>query len=194
MPLSRRRLTDAADMAALAHPLRLDLLELLLVHGALTASQAGRELGQNPSNVSWHLRKLADHGFVRQSTEGEGRRRPWRIVAESLSWGEDAEDSVTSAALRDVAVEREVQVLRRALAGYDRQPQAWKEATRLTQARLWLTADEAAELGERIAALTEATADRLSDPGLRPHGAELVAVMSWVVPARPGPPAGDATC
>jgi hypothetical protein len=110
-----------------------------------------------------------------------------------LSWGEDAEDSVTSAALRDVAVEREVQVLRRALAGYEHQPQAWKSATRLTQARLWLTADEAMELGERIAALIEATADRLGDASLRPHGAELVAAMSWVVPARPEP-SGDAAC
>jgi DNA-binding transcriptional ArsR family regulator len=188
--LNHRRVTDPRDMTALAHPLRLDLLEVLLVSGPMTASQAGRELDQFPSNVSWHLRKLAEHGFVRQSANASGRERPWRIVAESLSWGDDAEDSASSAALRDVAVERELQVLRRALAGYSGEPQEWKDATRVTSARLWLTADEAGDLGRRIADLVEATADRLGDPTLRPDGARLVALMSWLVPARPADPSG----
>jgi DNA-binding transcriptional ArsR family regulator len=188
MALTRRRLTEARDMAALAHPLRLDLLELLMVNGAMTASEAGRQLDQFPSNVSWHLRKLAEHGFVRQTTKGTGRQRPWKIVAESLSWGSDAEDSAASTSLRDVAVERELQLLRRALADHGDEPQAWQDATRLTAARLWLTAEEAQELGERIAELAEETSDRLADPSLRPEGARLVAMMTWLVPARPAPP------
>lgn len=185
MPLNRRRVTDPRDMAALAHPLRLDLLELLLVNGPMTASQAGRALDQHASNVSWHLRKLAEHGFVRQSPSAAGRERPWRIVAESLSWGDDAEDSASSSALRDVAVERELQVLRRSLAGYSDEAQEWKDAIRVTSSRLWLTAEEAHDLGRRIAELVEATADRLGDPTIRPDGARLVALTSWLVPARP---------
>jgi DNA-binding transcriptional ArsR family regulator len=172
-------------MAALAHPLRLDLLELLLVNGAMTSSEAGRSLDESPSNVSWHLRKLAEHGFVRQSATGHGRRRPWRIVAESLAWGDDAEDSTSSQALRDVALERELQLLRKALAEHSDRPQEWRDATRLTAGRLWLTAAEARELGERIAALTEPYAGRLSDPSSRPAQARLVATMTWLVPARP---------
>jgi DNA-binding transcriptional ArsR family regulator len=179
--LNRRRVTDARDMAALAHPLRLDLLELLLVHGAMTASEAGRKLGESASNVSWHLRKLAEHGFVRQSATGPGRRRPWRIVAESLTWGDDVEDSASSAALRDVALERELQLLRAALAHHPDNAEEWKEATSLTSGRLWLTAAEARELGERIAALAEPYAGRLAGPGSRPVDARLVAMMSWVV-------------
>jgi DNA-binding transcriptional ArsR family regulator len=101
---------------ALAHPLRLDLLELLLVNGAMTASEAGRSLAESAANISWHLRKLPEHGFVRQNATGPGRARPWRIVAESLSWGDDAEDSASSTALRDMALERELQLLRAALA------------------------------------------------------------------------------
>jgi predicted ArsR family transcriptional regulator len=192
MALTRRRVTEARDMAALAHPLRLDLLELLLVNGAMTASEAGRQLDQFPSNVSWHLRKLAEHGFVRQSTDGGGRQRPWKIVAESLSWGTDAEDSAASAALRDVAVERELQLLRGALTRSHTQSGEWQAATSLTSARLWLTAEETKDLGERIAALVEVSADRLHDPSLRPDGARLVAMMSWLVPARPEP--ADPSC
>lgn len=185
MPLSHRRLTDARDMAALAHPLRLDLLDLLRVDGPMTASDAGRALGQNPSNISWHLRKLAGHGLVRQDAGTTGRRRPWRIVAEALPWADDADETVSVAGLRDVAVEREVQLLRGALAGHAEESDAWRKATSVTPARLWLTADEATELGERVTALAGSTADRLGDPGLRPEGARLVAMMTWLVPARP---------
>jgi DNA-binding transcriptional ArsR family regulator len=192
MVLNRRRVTDPRDMAALAHPLRLDLLELLLVNGATTASQAGRSLGESPSNVSWHLRKLAEHGFVRQNATGPGRERPWRLVAESVSWGDDAEDSASSAALRDVALERELHLLRTALAEHSARPQEWRDATRLTSERLWLTAAEARELGERIAALAEPYAGRLAEPGSRPADARLVAMMSWLVPARPEQ--ADPTC
>jgi DNA-binding transcriptional ArsR family regulator len=192
MVLNRRRVTDPRDMVALAHPLRLDLLELLLVNGPMTASQAGRSLDESPSNISWHLRKLAEHGFVRQNTTGPGRARPWRIVAESLSWGDDAEDSASSAALRDVALERELQLLRAALAEHSARPQEWRDATRLTAERLWLTAAEARELGERIAALAEPYAGRLADPHSRPPDARLVAMMSWLIPARPEQ--ADPTC
>ena len=75
MPITRRRVTSAADMKALAHPVRLDVLELLIVNGPMTASDAAVQLDQTPANVSWHLRKLAEHGFVRQATSGPGRRR-----------------------------------------------------------------------------------------------------------------------
>jgi DNA-binding transcriptional ArsR family regulator len=162
------------------------------VNGAMTASQAGRSLDESPSNISWHLRKLAEHGFVRQNATGPGRARPWRIVADSLSWGDDAEDSASSAALRDVALERELQLLRAALAEHSERPQEWRDATRLTAERLWLTATEARELGERIAALVEPYAGRLADPHSRPADARLVAMMSWLVPARPEQ--ADPTC
>ena len=72
MSVTQRRVTAAEEMRALAHPLRLQLLELLGSEGAFTASEAGRRLGETPANVSWHLRKLAEYGFVRQ---GEGRGR-----------------------------------------------------------------------------------------------------------------------
>jgi DNA-binding transcriptional ArsR family regulator len=185
MPLTRRRVTDARAMSALAHPLRLDLLDLLLVNGAMTASEAGRALNQNPSNISWHLRKLAEHGFVRADDETTGRQRPWRLVAESLSWGADADDGPQATALLDVAVEREVQVLRAGLAALDGETQAWRDATTITQARLWLTAEEAKDLGAQIAGLVAASAERLADPSLRPPDARPVAAMSWVIAAGP---------
>ena len=67
---------DPAAMRALAHPVRLQLLELLGRDGALTATQAGALLDELPGNVSWHFRVLARHGFVTEAEGGNGRGRP----------------------------------------------------------------------------------------------------------------------
>lgn len=185
MPITRRRVTSAADMKALAHPVRLDVLELLVVNGAMTASEAAAELRQTPSNVSWHLRKLAEHGFVRQATFGPGRRRPWKAVAESLSWGDDAEDDTSASALHDITIEREIQRLRAALASTGRETQPWRDATEVYQSRLWLTAEEAKEIGEQIRQLFLTKAEERQDPSNRPPDARVMALMAWVVPNGP---------
>jgi DNA-binding transcriptional ArsR family regulator len=185
MPLTQRRVTSANDMRALAHPLRMDLLELLAVSGPRTASEAAEILDQTPANVSWHLRKLAEHGFVRQAADGPGRRRPWKMVVESLTWGDDAADPAARTALSDVAIEREVQRLRAAVANLPREAPAWKTATQIHQSRLWLTADEAAELADALRDLLHAYDERLQDPGARPPDARLVAAVAWVVPNGP---------
>ncbi|MGH3446362.1 MAG: winged helix-turn-helix domain-containing protein [Nocardioidaceae bacterium] len=185
MPLTRRRVTSADDMKALAHPLRMELLEMLTVEGPLTASEAGRRLGQNASNISWHLRTLAKHGFVRQASEGSGRSRPWKVVAESLSWGDDAEDEDAARGLGDVAVEREFQLFRAAMANQPHETPEWRDATTVNQSRLWLTPEEATELGEQMRILyLGKIAERHDDPTQRPPGARLMALMGWVVPAR----------
>jgi DNA-binding transcriptional ArsR family regulator len=179
-------------MKALAHPVRLDVLELLVVNGAMTATDAAAELRQTPSNVSWHLHKLAEHGFVRQATTGPGRKRPWKVIAESLSWGDDAEDAASAAALHDVTLEREIQRLRAALANNDQEPEHWRDATEVYQSRLWLTAEEAQEIGDQIRQLFLTKAEDRQDPANRPADARVMALMAWVVPNGPLPEHPDA--
>ena len=77
-----RRLDDARTIRALAHPLRLALLQLLFVRGPLTATEAGEALGESPASASFHLRTLAKYGYVEEAGAGPGRRRPWRAVRE----------------------------------------------------------------------------------------------------------------
>lgn len=174
-------------MRALAHPLRLRLLELLGAEGTFTASEAARRLDESPANVSWHLRKLAEYGFVRQGA-GRGRQRPWKFVAQSLAFGADAEDDAAATALTDVMFEREFQVLRSSLRAQSLETEDWRDATAVLQNRLWLTPAEAIELGERLKELFLAAelVERNQHPERRPAGARLMAVMSWVVPAGPG--------
>lgn len=189
MPLSRRRVTEPAALKALAHPLRLALLEILITEGAKTASEAAVLVDESPSNCSWHLRKLAEHGFVREAAGASGRNRPWRAVSEGLVWGDEAEDSETSAAgdaLTDMLLERELQRLRAARSSSAQEPAEWRDATSVNESKLWLTADEAKQLSEAMVELFLTHADRLRDPDSRPDGARLVSLVGWLVPS--GPP------
>lgn len=189
MTLARRRVSDASALKALAHPLRMDLIELLVTEGAQTASQAAARLGETPANCSWHLRKLAEHGFVREVTGVPGRSRPWRVVTEGLTWGDPDDDAETTAAgeaLTDVLLERELQRLRAARAAAPREPREWRDATSVYQSKLWLTAAEAEELSEQLTQLFLTHAERLRDPAARPEDSRLVSLVGWLVPS--GPP------
>ena len=198
MPLSRRRITAAADLKALAHPLRMAILGALVTEGPMTASELGRLLEESPANCSWHLRKLADHGFVREASGGRGRNRPWKAVSEGLVWDQDDRDPAASAAadaLTDLMMEREMQRLRAARAARSQEPPEWRDATELNQAALWLTAEEAKDLLGRLHELFLTHSERITDPATRPEGARLMTMVGWLVPSGPHklppPPSGS---
>ena len=192
MPLARRRVTDPEALKVLAHPLRMALLSALVSEGPMTASQAANLLDESPSNCSWHLRKLAEHGFVREARGGTGRNRPWQAVSEGLEWGgpEDSADDrpgsrIAADALTDVLVDQEVQRLRAARASRDTEPADWREASGLVQSQLWLTAEEARALRAELAELLFRHADRSGHPERRPDDARLVSLVGWLVPSGP---------
>ena len=83
-----RRLQDPRELAALAHPVRLGIMELLTVSGPLTATELADRLDETPANCSWHLRKLAEHHFVEEAGGGIGRQRPWKVRSIGLAWDE----------------------------------------------------------------------------------------------------------
>ena len=185
MPLSQRRITDAASLKALAHPTRVAILEVLVTEGARTATELGTILGESPANCSWHLRKLAEHGFVREAGGGAGRNRPWRAVSEGLTWGEADDEPAAAAAgrgLSDMLLEREVQRLRAAQAAQPSEPADWRAATEVVSSKMWLTAEEAAEVGSELIALFTRFSERIQEPETRPEGARLVATVGWVIP------------
>lgn len=183
-----RRLTDPRDLRAVAHPLRLALLEALTLHGPMTATQLGELVGASASNCSWHLRKLAEHGFVTEAEGGTGRQRPWRSAHTGMQW-DDGGEPVTNAdlavagrALTQMIVDREVTRLVAALEHRPSEPRQWREAGGVSQSALWLTADELEELMQAVTALFMDKRDRLEHPELRPDGARLCALMAWGVP------------
>ncbi|PKV89603.1 transcriptional regulator [Streptomyces sp. TLI_146] len=90
MPPKREpeQITDLSRLKAFTNPLRMQLYRLLYAEGTATASQLAEQVDQAPSLVSYHLRKLAEHGFVAEASgrSGDGRERWWRVVSEE-GWG-----------------------------------------------------------------------------------------------------------
>src|SRR5918995_4500085 len=90
-PESRRRITEPEALEALAHPVRLELINHLMADGPATASACARAVGDSPSNCSYHLRVLAKVGLVGEVDSEDGRERPWRALITRLHNHVDSE-------------------------------------------------------------------------------------------------------
>jgi DNA-binding transcriptional ArsR family regulator len=187
-----RPLADPRAMRAVAHPVRLALLEQLNLHGPQTATELAARVGQSPANCSWHLRHLAEHGFVEPAEASGGRRRPWQVSSRGMSWGEGEltpEQHLAGEELSRLFLQRE---LERFLDFQHRSPQEepdWREAGTASQSMLWLTPEELTEVNREIRELLLARLDRLDDPALRPPGARLCSLVAWGAPmAQDGAP------
>jgi DNA-binding transcriptional ArsR family regulator len=186
MTYVERKLSDPRALRAVAHPVRLGIMEQLAVHHAMTATELADRLGETPSNCSWHLRKLAEHGFVEEAEGGTGRRRPWQAVSRGMRWGEiDESPELARAgeALSALMIEREVARLARSRARRREDTPPWQEASTSTQSMMWLTADELGEINLAVRGLLMSRVDRFEHPERRPEGARLCAFLAWGVPA-----------
>lgn len=177
----RRELRDAREIRALAHPVRVRLLELLRREGTLTATEAADLLDETPANCSFHLRTLAKYGYVEEAEGGTGRQRPWRRTSMGLSFGTAQDDPEAGAAAE-------------ALSGYFRDqrhqeeatweatwrtfPQEWQESAFSFNGTIFLTAAELAALNRDIIEMIDRFADRLEGPEHRPAEARPVAITA----------------
>lgn len=181
-----RRLSDPRELQALAHPVRLGIMELLTVDGPLTATELADRLDETPANCSWHLRKLAAHAFVEEAGGGIGRQRPWRVRQTGLAWDDvDATPGERRAgrALEEMMLQRQVARYHQARTRLsDDDDLDWADATTSTQHVSWLTADELDEVNLEIRGILERHADRWSDPASRPAGSRLCELVAWGAP------------
>ena len=164
MPSERREIrtvTDPRPLRALAHPLRLELLDLLDREGELTATRASQLTGHNSANCSFHLRHLAKHGFVEQAEASNRRERPWRRVAagERVATTGDAQLLEASAAVGELILGRVAAEAARFLRG-SRGDLAWQDASFLTSDILYLSEEELRELGREVGAAIARRAGR----------------------------------
>jgi DNA-binding transcriptional ArsR family regulator len=181
-----RRLSDPRELQALAHPVRLGIMELLTVSGPLTATELADRLDETPANCSWHLRKLAEHAFVEEAGGGIGRQRPWRVSSIGLAWDDvDATPGELRAgrALEEMLLQRQLTRYQQARAQLlDDGERDWAEAAASTQNASWLTAEELDALNLELRTVLERYTDRLTDPSLRPAGSRLCEFVAWGAP------------
>jgi DNA-binding transcriptional ArsR family regulator len=170
-----RATLTAKELRALAHPLRLRLLELLRM-GPATATMLARELDESSGATSYHLRELEKCGFVEEETgRGNARDRWWRrttpLVMVDSNPADDAEYAAALGQLRSVIVARDEEALLRYFHTIADEPGEWQDAAFLGGWLIHATADEAREL----AAVIFREIDRLRRPlAERPEGARAV--------------------
>jgi len=81
-------ITDPQALRALAHPVRMALLDRLQRHGPATATQLSPHVGASPSVVSWHLRHLAGFGLVKDWDGAANKReRWWQAASKGIRFG-----------------------------------------------------------------------------------------------------------
>jgi DNA-binding transcriptional ArsR family regulator len=180
MPL--HKITDARAMRALAHPVRLALLEALAHAGTLTATQASELLGESPANCAFHLRTLAKYGYVVEAGGGKGRERPWRRAHTMLQITTDQDDPSVAIAADELSQWYLSATLDRARSALSRRatwPAAWQhnDLTGENQAIVYATIDEANELAAQTERLLLRFHDRLDHPEHRPDGAMPIEIL-----------------
>ena len=148
-------ISDPRAIRALAHPLRLDLLQVLGASGPATAAQCGRVLGVSQASCSFHLRQLAKYGFVQDAGQGRDRReRQWRITDRRLSVHVGTGGDV--AVRREIGrlvVERELQAVLEYSQRQDGTDPEWRHKAGIVTGMAVLSPDEAAAVKEQWIAL-----------------------------------------
>jgi predicted transcriptional regulator len=178
-------LTDPKAMRALAHPVRMSLLELLGVARTLTATQASELLGESPANCAFHLRTLAKYGFVRETGGGRGRERPWEMAYKGIHLSAHQEDpraSVTAGMLQSFWLDRVLERARNAVSNTQAWPAVWRHAHEECQTVQFLTPEETKELANEVLGILRRHEDRNDHPSRRPDGAAPVEFLFFGYP------------
>jgi DNA-binding transcriptional ArsR family regulator len=162
-----RQITDSRVLAAMAHPLRRRMLDVLKVDGPATATAIAGRTDQAVANVSHHLRVLHDSGLVQEAPElaRDRRERWWRLVSASLRWSSsDLVDDPVAAAIAEAAqslnLDHHANLVRAWFAATDSDRGRWSDAAFSTDKWLRLTPEELSELSKEVIALAERWASR----------------------------------
>lgn len=143
------------QLKALTHPVRLRMLGMLRIDGPATATTLAARLGLNTGATSYHLRQLAQHGFVVDDEErGTGRERWWRAAHTTTQTERPDPDDVEAQENLDAYVQSIVTVyaeqMQRAVEERPLLPEEWRTATTFSDWQPRLTPARARQLLERL--------------------------------------------
>lgn len=192
MPKNRdvRQVTDSRVLAAMAHPLRRRLVDLLKVEGPATASRLAERTGEAVGNISHHMKVLAASELVEVAPElaRDGRERWWRLVSASLRWStrdfaDDPSGEAVELAAASLGLHRQLELLNAWRAAGPEAHAAWGDGPFSTDSWLRLSPDELVRFSQELLDLIKRWADRdLPDDGAE---REPVFVFAHAVPAQP---------
>jgi DNA-binding transcriptional ArsR family regulator len=170
-------------MRALAHPVRLAILELLHEQGTGTATECAAEVGESPQACSYHLRSLARWGLITKVESEDGRETRWQLAARSITFASGPDSpaaDAAAAALKATVLDRDRRLVDEFLAREHELSNEWRDAASFLTGAVYATAAEVDELSQRVLDLLKpyerpARADR-------PEGARRVHFMFRAIP------------
>lgn len=176
---------DAKGLRALAHPVRVQLVDLLRRHGPSTATRLAERLGVNSGTASYHLRRLGAAGFVAEDTErGNARERWWRSVHHVTRLTDDElserEPEAVLAYMQSIAALYGLRT-QRTLNELPTMPAEWRRVLDLSSVALRITPEEGLRLREELAEVVDRY--RRDTPGQpAPEGAARVSLITQLLP------------
>ncbi|MBX5149827.1 helix-turn-helix transcriptional regulator [Rhizobium lentis] len=148
-----RVVPEPTALKALAHPVRLRMLGMLRIDGPATATQLAVRLGLNSGATSYHLRQLAQYGFIEEAPHVSRRDRWWRARHEltSVPPSESAGEALDlDMAFNQAALSLQVGQMQQALEEYAELPAEWRRATKADDIIIPMTAEQAEALTKRL--------------------------------------------
>lgn len=148
------------QMKALTHPVRVRMLGLLRLDGPATATMLAERLGMNTGATSYHLRQLAQHGFVEEEPErGNARDRWWRAAhrattTDSAGPAEQEARDTLDAYLQSVVVVT-TERLQRSIEERSALPDEWRDAATYSDWVVSLTPRKALRVIDQLVAAIE---------------------------------------
>ena len=201
-PLQPREVREVEELRALAHPMRQRILRRLRQAGPATSTTLARDLGENSGIMSYHLRLLAGHDFVREvAGRGQGRERWWEVSPQPV-WipreGLSIEAQAEVSGLHPPSLADDLEGFARFRAARTDMGEWGRGTWAVQRARLPLTREEA---GRLIADQQELIRRYQREAAGAPAGARAV-IFGFLAypepapdaePAMPGEPAGPAS-
>jgi DNA-binding MarR family transcriptional regulator len=177
-------ITDPQVLRALAHPVRLAILDRLQRHGPATATQLSPHVGATPSVASWHLRHLSSFGLVKDWDGAAGRReRWWQAAAKGFRFNlpDDAEGQSAARQLQGEMFAQYAGLPQQWLLRDEPQLDTrWRRLAGLSNTRVVVTAQELRQLEDAIEKLLAPYVRRKANK--QPAGARGVRVLRYVMP------------
>lgn len=187
----RQARLDARNLRGIAHPVRVRILSLLRADGPATASGLAEVLGLNTGATSYHLRQLAEHGFISELPDrGLRRERWWQAAHPDTAYPEDdllnADSGLGAAFLRSVGQVAADNMLR-AIDARPTLPREWRDAEDFSDYLLTLTPAEAKELTADIHAVLRARSAQRTTP-IDPTAAQVTFQFQLIANIRQASP------
>ena len=186
-----KKLDDPRTLRALAHPLRLQLLGILRTAGPATVSGLAESVGQAVPLVSYHLRQLADHGFIEEAPELAKDRREtwWKSSHEFTSWSitdflDTPERLDAIGVFQREVLQRHFERIEQFFAQAPSWSREWLDASEMSDVRVTLTPSQLKELTGELWDVINRWREREPEA----EGGESTELILYAFPIRQGSP------